>query len=68
MLIKTNITPILIGAFLSATLTAAYGQSDDLGDIVAKGATVPEAYTLKIDKHGNRAYDSPDGKNYILVN
>jgi hypothetical protein len=35
---------------------------------VAKGATVPADYTLKIDKHGNRAYVSPDGKNYILVN
>ena len=35
---------------------------------VAKGATVPADYVLKIDKDGNRAYVSPDGKDYILAN
>ena len=35
---------------------------------VAKGATVPADYVLKTDKDGNRAYVSPDGKDYILVN
>ena len=35
---------------------------------VAKGATVPADYTLKIDKEGNRAYVSPNNKDYILVN
>jgi len=35
---------------------------------VAEGATVPADYVLKIDRNGKRAYVSPDGKDYILVN